>query len=129
MTARRSPSPGGGVKNSIHFEVTWRTGRKQKSIYMRKPPHYLVYQLALDLEAHMGMKADTQQLTLYGDELQPFERLSSSGVEEGDVIGLDLRQPTRQPAHLKMSKRAEQLLRQLMPASSGAPVLVPEEDD
>jgi hypothetical protein len=76
ITAQRTGSRR-AVKNSIHFEVTWTSRNKRKSIYMRKPPHYLVYQLTLDIEAHTGIRADTQLLILYGRLLQPLQRLSS----------------------------------------------------
>jgi hypothetical protein len=98
---------------------------------MRKPPHYLVYQLSLDIEAHTGIRADTQLLMLGREELQPFQRLSSCNLEEGDVVRLMQRtaeQKERQ--QLQLSTRAKQLLAmgKLMPAS-GALALVPEEDD
>jgi type VI protein secretion system component VasK len=109
--------------------VTWTSRNKRKSVYMRKPTHYLVYQLALDIDAHTGICADTHQLTLYGREMQPFQRLSSCNVEEGDVVQLTQRtteqQEKQQP---QLSKRAKQLLEELMPAS-GALAVVPEEED
>ncbi|KAF6257247.1 hypothetical protein COO60DRAFT_1640083 [Scenedesmus sp. NREL 46B-D3] len=48
------------IRMSIHFEVSWKKGNKLRSIHMRKPPHYFVYQLALDIEAHTKIKADSQ---------------------------------------------------------------------
>jgi hypothetical protein len=129
ITAQRATNRSRSVKNSIHFEISWTSGRKQKSIYMRKPPHYLVYQLSLDIEAHTGIRAETQLLMLYGDELKPFNRLSSSGLAEGDVVQLTQRTAEQQMAQqLQLSKRAAKLLGQVMPAS-GALALVPEEDE
>lgn len=76
------------MNNSIHFEVSWKKGGKSRSFYMRKPPHYFVYQLAIDIEAHIKVRADSQVLSLYGAELQPFQRLSSCGLRDGDIIQL-----------------------------------------
>jgi hypothetical protein len=131
IPAQRSSSRGPGVKNSIHFKVTWssRSG-KAKSFYMRKPPHYLVYQLTLDIEAHTGIKADTQVLALYGTELQPFQRLSSCGVTQGDIVVLTQRPASQQVVNTfeLQSKRAEQLLGRLMSKGSALGA-VPEDDE
>jgi hypothetical protein len=82
------------VRNSIHFEVLWRTaGSKAKSIYMKKPPHYLVYQLLLDIQAQTGFPADKRELSLGGTTLAWHDRLSSAGVVDGEVLVLKVSSP------------------------------------
>lgn len=58
---------------------------------MRKPIHYLVHQLKLDIQACTGFKAGLQQLFLDGVELQWYRRLGRAGLQDGAVLLLELR--------------------------------------
>lgn len=82
------PVGGRSVANTIHFEVSWNRGGKAKSVYMKKPPHYLVYQLLVDIQAQTGFPADQHELSLGGTTLKWHERLCSAGVVAGEVLVL-----------------------------------------
>jgi hypothetical protein len=80
----------GAVANDIHFEVSWRhtPGGMARSIYVKKPPHYLIYQLLLDIQARTGFHADRHELTFGGVLLHWHQCLGSAGVGPGDVLVL-----------------------------------------
>jgi hypothetical protein len=126
IAARRRNNRSAAVNNTVHFEVQWTRGSKVKSIYMRKPLHYMVYQLAIDIEAQTGIKADRQLLTVDGDELQQLQRLGNC-LLHADVVVVK----QQQAAQLQLSKlkQAEQLLAGLMPRGSELAAVSEAEDD
>lgn len=100
---------------------------------MRKPRHYMVHQLLLDIEAHTRFPADKNELTLGGTTLKWHERLSSAGVQEGDALVSRTRQAVQAHAPVRRQivgtpvDRITQYLQQL--SLAGPLRSVPECDD
>lgn len=109
--------------------MTENAGQYQ-SILVGQPPHYLVYQLLLDIEALTPFPADMNALTLRGTVLQWHERLCSAGAQEGDVLVLmakeavEVEAPARPQITGAPADRIAQFLQQL---SLHAPVTAVEE--
>jgi hypothetical protein len=88
------PVGSGAIPNAIHIEISWNRGGKAKSVYMKKPPHYLDYQLLVDIQAQTGFPADKHELYLGGATLAWHDRLCSAGVVDGEVLVLKVCTPS-----------------------------------
>jgi hypothetical protein len=93
MQGQESLTPAHVGSNLIRFTVEWERPGKQhaRTMAFKKPPHYLVYQLALDMQAATGIPAQRQLFTLLGRPLPWQTLLGSCGVAlHGGVLDMEV---------------------------------------